>query len=111
MQVWSLLYTRRPRQFDVSSSRRIGGFIGAADSARGWPAIRIGSVTHESNIPLCESFLQALVLSFRFSTFFVGAGEPAGAAAICPADRAPIAHAINNTNTANFFIRSCWVLR
>ena len=46
-----------------------------------------------------------------FSAFLAGAGEPAAAAAICPADRAPIAHAINKANTRNFLIRSCWVLR
>jgi hypothetical protein len=61
-----------------------------------------------------SSFFLSLffALSFAgFSAFFAGAGEPAGAAAICADERAPIAHAINKTNTASFFIRSCWVLR
>src|SRR5213595_940660 len=63
MQVLSLLHPRCSHQFNIAGVSCIGGFIGAANSASGRAAIRIGPVAHKSNVPFCDGFLQALVLS------------------------------------------------
>src|SRR5205823_14757768 len=63
MQVLSLLHPRCSHQFNIARRSCIGGFIGAANSARRRAAIRIGPVAHKPNTPFCDGFLQALVLS------------------------------------------------
>jgi hypothetical protein len=42
---------------------------------------------------------------------FIGEGDPAGAAAICPGHRAAITYTANEANTANLFIPSGLVLQ
>jgi hypothetical protein len=59
------LYTWCPRQFDVSGSSRIGGLIGAANSAGWWSAVRVGPVASKSNVPFGDGFLQTLILPLR----------------------------------------------
>jgi hypothetical protein len=59
-----------------------------------------------------SSFFLSLFFAFAFAGFsaFVDEGEPAGAEAIWPDDRAVITHKTNKTNIVNLFILSAWVL-
>jgi hypothetical protein len=54
-----------------------------------------------------------LFFAFAFAGFaaFVAEGDPVGAEAVCPGDRAEVTHTIKKTNTASRFIPSGWVFQ
>jgi len=58
-----------------------------------------------------EAFRPVGEVEFANGVAAIGASGIFGPAAICAGKRVPNAHARTKTNTASFFIRSCWVLQ